>query len=56
MFDLPLIIILDGWCMGRGLFLLMKTMHKNKLFIILYLLPMNENILIIFFYGPDESE
>ena len=30
--------------------------YNNKDFILLYWLPMNENIVFIFFYDPDESE
>ncbi len=52
----PLLINLDCWCMGLGLFLPMISMYDNKLFILLYWIPMNQNILFIFFYNTDESE
>ncbi len=37
-------------------FLLMISVINNKLFILLYWILMNENILFNFFYDPDESE
>ena len=34
----------------------MITMYNNKLIILLYWLPMNQNILFIFLYDTNESE